>query len=152
MKDFTTTGRSKGFTSVRVFYDKTAYVFNGTSTTESFVHMILTNTESKLLYHQSAQILILHTITLIGLNFSSCIVIQFSNTYVRTYTDRVLLHCNVATVASFVLEDKCYPEHHGVALCVFFINFGCFRHILLTVMLCRSVFRCVCAHMHDMSM
>ena len=150
-KDFTATGRSKGFTGVRVFYDKTAYVFNGTSTTESFVHMILTNTESKLLYHQPAQIVVLHTITLIGLNFSSCSVVQFSNTYVRTYTDRVnysLLHCNVATVASFVLEDECYPEHHGVALYVFFVRLFWVlpSHLVDCNAMQKCVPMCMCTH------
>ena len=39
MNDFKSTNTSKGFTGVRVFNEKPTIVFNGTSTTESFLYM-----------------------------------------------------------------------------------------------------------------
>ena len=47
MNDFKIANTSKGFTGVRVFNEKPATVFKGTSTTESFLFMILTDAKSK---------------------------------------------------------------------------------------------------------
>ena len=47
MNDFKSTNTSKGFTGVRVFNEKPTTVFKGTSTTESFLYMTLTEAKGK---------------------------------------------------------------------------------------------------------
>ena len=47
MNDFKIANTSKGFTGVRVLNEKPVTVFKGTSTTESFLFMILTDAKSK---------------------------------------------------------------------------------------------------------
>ena len=47
VKDFKLANTSRGFTGVRVFNERPATVFKGSSTTESFLYMILTDTKSE---------------------------------------------------------------------------------------------------------
>ena len=48
MGEFKVGNSSKGFTGVRVFNKETAAVFNGTSPTQSFLYMILTDAKGKM--------------------------------------------------------------------------------------------------------
>ena len=51
MNDFKLTNTSKGFTGVPVFNERSATVFHGTSTTESFLYMTLADAKSECLLH-----------------------------------------------------------------------------------------------------
>ena len=49
MNYFKAVNSSRGFTGVRVFNERPATIFNGTSPTDSFLYMVLTDPKSKLL-------------------------------------------------------------------------------------------------------
>ena len=49
MNNFKAVNSSRGFTGVRVFNDRPATIFNGTSPTDSFLYMVLVDPKSKLL-------------------------------------------------------------------------------------------------------
>ena len=49
VKDFKMGNTSSGFTGVRVFNERPATVFNGTSSTDSFLYMVLSDAKSKFL-------------------------------------------------------------------------------------------------------